>query len=73
MTRMLDSPMAAPAMPWTVDRDEEMSVVSILIRRFVKKNDDGEEGFTKIVPKRFRYVYYRRAGYQITQRWRKGG
>jgi hypothetical protein len=41
--------MAAPAMPWTVDRDDERSVESITIGRFVKENDDGGKGFTKVV------------------------
>ena len=62
MTRILDSPMAAPAMPWTVDLDDESSVESIAIRRFVKKNDDGEEGFTKVVPKSRVMSSYRLAG-----------
>ena len=69
MTSTLESPMAAPAMPWTVDRDDdERSAESITIGRFVKKNDDGGQGFTKVVPKGRVMCSYRRAGYLITQR-----
>ena len=54
MTSTLDSPMAVPAMPWIMDRDEEeMSVESIMIRRFEKQTTRSSQ---EVVPKRFRYV-----------------